>query len=187
MEKINGISFEDWAAACAHLAQGMPEDKVIAILGIETPVWQDTNEQWGNKLGDLMVADISVATKYGNIFANPKIGKFGEGNTAVKGSDELLKLVPNWEAFQKIHTQISEAAQHGIDTFTVLEENGLDIGKWGSVSMKYMNQGLNSITDNDPDTKEKFDYYSGIIRKWQNHWKEHYKNHSVNLSDDIDF
>lgn len=91
MEKINGISFEDWAAACAHLAQGMPESEVIATLGIETPVWQDTNDQWTNKLGDLMAQDMNVATQYGEIFANPKVGNLQEV-VLLKAEKKSLKL-----------------------------------------------------------------------------------------------
>lgn len=186
MEKINGISFEDWAAACAHLAQGMPESEVIATLGIETPVWQDTNDQWTNKLGDLMAQDMNVATQYGEIFANPKVGKFA-GSSAAQSGKEILEIVPDWETYQKIHIQVSEASNHGIDPVTVLEENGLDLGKWGAVGMEYMNKGVNSIDHNAPDANEKFQYYSSIMNKWQNHWKEHYKNHATDLSSDIDF
>ena len=107
MEEINGISFENWAAACSHLAQGMPENEVIKILDIEMPVWQDTNEQWGKKLGDLMAEDMNVAVVYGEIFANPKVGKFASGNSGIKSGSEILALVPDWEAYQKVFFHLS--------------------------------------------------------------------------------
>lgn len=186
MEKINGVSFEDWAAACAHLAQGMPEAEVIKVLGLELPVWQDTSEQWTNKLGDLMAEDMTVATKYGEIFADPKVGKFAKGSKS-SSADEVAETVHDWETYQKIFFHQSVAAEHGIDPVSVLEEYNLDLGKWGAVNMKYMNQGVNSIKHTDPDYKEKFDYFTGIMKKWENHWRDFYKNEAANLGDDIEF
>ncbi len=72
MEAINGVTFEDWACACGNLAQGMSEDEICKTLGVEMPVWSKTNDEWMGKLGDLMAADMNVATQYGDLFANPK-------------------------------------------------------------------------------------------------------------------
>ena len=188
MGEINGITFENWAAACAHIAQGMSENDVINTLGIEMPVWQDTNAQWGNKLGDLMAEDMNVATQYGEIFANPKVGKFAAGGDSnTKSGSEILTLVPDWESYQKIFYHLSVASEYGIDSHGILAEYGLDIGKWGAVGMEYMNKGMNSIDHNAPDANEKFQYFSGIINKWESHWKDFYKDNAVDLSEDIDF
>lgn len=72
MEAINGVTFEDWGAACGNLAAGMSEDEICTVLGIEMPVWQITNDAWSNKLGDLMAEDMSIATTYGVIFQTQK-------------------------------------------------------------------------------------------------------------------
>ncbi len=82
MEKINGISFEDWAAASAHIAHGTPFEEVLKILGIEEPVWEDTNKKWGEKMADLGAKDMSIMVKYGEIFQNPKVGKFANTDSA---------------------------------------------------------------------------------------------------------
>jgi len=42
MEAINGVTFEDWGAACGNIAQGMTAEEVCEILGLELPVWQKT-------------------------------------------------------------------------------------------------------------------------------------------------
>jgi len=187
MGEINGITFENWAAACAHLAQGTPENEVIQVLGLEMPVWQDTNEQWGKKLGDLMAEDMNVATVYGEIFANPKVGKFASNDAVVKSGNDVLEIVPDWDTYQKIFFHMSVASEHGLDGAVILEEYGLDLGKWGAVGMEYMNKGINSVDSNAPDANEKFQYFSGIVQKWENHWKDFYKDNAIDLSDDIDF
>ncbi len=81
MEKINGISFEDWAAASAHIAHGTPFEEVLKILGIEESVWEDTNKKWSEKMADLGAKDMSIMVKYGEIFQNPNVGKFANANS----------------------------------------------------------------------------------------------------------
>ena len=187
MESINGITFENWAAACGNLAQGMPETQMLEVLGIEKPIWDDTNEKWTNQLGDLMTADINFANKYGEIFAQPKVGKFASADTPASGIEALLQIVPDFDSYQKIFWQQSVASKHGVDPTSVIEAYGLDIGKWGTLNMHYMNQGFNGLDPEDPDYNEKSTEIRRIMTKWENHWKEHYAEDATNLSDDIDF
>ena len=192
MDTINGIDFENWAAACAHLAQGTSEDDVCKTLGIEMPVWQDTNEKWAAKLGDMMAQDMNVATQYGDIFANPKIGKFANSESNIPTIDELLQQVPDTDAYKKIFWQQSIAAQHGIDPVSVLEDNGLNLQTWGQLNMHYIkhnNAYMNSeLSDTNPDEyNRRYQETMAIDNKWQNHWNEHYKDNAVDLTGDIDF
>jgi len=187
MEAINGITFIDWACACGNLAQGMPEEEILKILGVEAPVWQQTSESWIGKLGDIMANDMEMATKYGEIFANPKQGKFANVEQVGASDTNLEAIVPDYETYQKIFWHQSVAAEYGIDAVTVLESYGLDLGSWGKMNMKFMNAGLNSTKNTDPDYNDKFFHYSNIMQQWQDHWHEHYKENKVDLSDDIDF
>jgi len=192
METINGIDFENWAAACGHITQGMSETEVCGILGVELPVWQETTEKWAAKLGDLMAEDMNIATQYGDIFANPNVGKFAGAASSTPSIEELLQKVPDNDAYQKIFYQQSIAAQHGIDAVTVIEENGLNLQTWGQLNMHYMkwnNEYMDSnLGETNPEEyKRRYDETTAIRQKWENHWTEHYKDNAVNLSDDIDF
>ncbi len=193
MEEINGVNFEDWAAAMAHIAQGMSEAEVCDILEIESPIWQDTNEKWMAKLGDLMAEDMNVATQYGDIFANPKVGRFATVTSSPTTSmEDLLQIVPDFDSYQKIFWQQSIASDHGIDSVTVLEQNGLDLQMWGQLNMHFMNwnnEFLNSnLSETNPqEYKQRFDEVNAIQNKWENHWTEFYKENKVDLSDDINF
>lgn len=187
METINGISFEDWAAACGNLSQGMPEQKIIEILGIEKPVWDDTMDKWSKKLGELMAADMNLAKRYGDIFGNPKIGKFADGKSVAADINDLLKIVPDYDAYQKIFWHQSKASEHGVDPITVIEEYGLDIGKWSQLGMHY-SAFVNEFTDfTDPRYNERFNYVNSIMNKWQQHFDQYYKDNKVDLGGDINF
>lgn len=187
MESINGITFEDWAAACGNLAQGMSEEQILQTLGMEKPVWDDTNTKWADKLGDLMAENMNIATRYGEIFANPKVGKFAYVETQAVAIEELLKIVPDHNTYQKIFWHQSIASQHGVDPGAIIESYGLDIGKWGSLNMHYMNDGINSLDRHDPDFNEKFNEVRGIMDKWRTYWTEHYADDASNLAGDIEF
>jgi len=148
MEKINGISFEDWAASCGQLTQGMSEETICQILGIEYPVWQDTHEKWSNKLSDLMAEDMNISTQYGDIFANPNIGPYAEKGIA-STEEEWRKIVPDYQAFLTIQREMSEDAAEGGDTQTFLSEKyGLNIGQWGQISSTMIHY-QNSLSDEE--------------------------------------
>jgi len=192
MDTINGIDFENWAAACGNLAQGMPEEEICNILGIELPVWQETTEKWAAKLGDLMAEDMNVATTYGEIFANPKVGKFASVASNVPTLDDVLKIAPDFESYQKIFWQQSKASEVGIDAVSVLEENGLTLQTWGQLNMHYMNWRNDYMASDLHDTnpveyKKRYDFIRTVDEKWQSHWENYYKDHAVDLGSDIDF
>lgn len=187
METINGISFEDWAAASAHISQGMALEEALKVLEIEEAVWVDTNGKWGAKLGELMVQDMNFSKKYSDIFTNPKVGKFAHAKSDILGIDDLMKIVPNLDTYQKIFWHQSLASQHGVDPSSILESYGLDLGKWGTVSGHYSTKGINALDFDAPDYNDQFHYYSDMIDNWKNHWTEYYNGEAVDLAEDLDF
>jgi hypothetical protein len=47
----------------------------------------------GTKLGDMMAQDMSIATKYGEYFTNPKQGKFARANSNTMLLADALAIV----------------------------------------------------------------------------------------------
>ncbi len=177
---INGISFEDWAAGAAHLTHGMPEQEIADILGVELAVWHQTMELWSNKLGDLMAEDMSIATTYGEIFANPKVGKFADHNSSVTDLDTLLLTVPNYDTYQKIFWQQSVATEYGTEAQTVLEQNGLSLQSWAQLNMHYLkwHKAYLEYDKSNPDkTLIRQKELVAIEQKWRAYWHNYYSNH----------
>lgn len=187
MEAINGVTFEDWGAACGNIAAGMSGEEVCKILGIELPVWQKTNEEWTNKLGDLMAADMSIATAYGGFFTNPKVGKFAGGSADVSTLDSLLVKVPYFDTYQKIFFHQSTAAEHGVDVISILEQYGFGLLEWSQLSGHYSQKFNEYMTSGSEEHNKRFKEISAVMDKLQKHWAEHYKNDAVDLGGDIDF
>jgi triacylglycerol lipase len=189
METINGINFEDWACGCANLAAGMPEDEMIKVLGIELPVWVETCDKWSAKLGDMMTEDMSIATKYGEYFTNPKQGKFANVGSHTMSLEDTLTIVPDFDAYQKIFWQMSQGAEVGIDGVKVLQENGLTLQSWSSVGQHY-NQMQHQMMDENLSPEElnsNYNFLNNTSDKWRIHWENHYKDSKVDLAGDINF
>ncbi|MFS4416595.1 DUF6620 family protein [Maribacter sp. 2307ULW6-5] len=187
MEAINGVTFEDWGAACGNLAAGMSEEEVCKVLGIELPVWQKTNEEWSNKLGDLMAEDMSVATTYGNFFTNPKVGKFAGESADVPSLEDLLAKFPDYDSYLKVSVHQTQASQHGVDPTSVIESYGLNLQTWGQLNMHYMDWYHNYVQNGTEGAGERHKELEALRTKWETLFKEEYKNDAVDLGGDIDF
>lgn len=183
MELINGVSFRDYACANANIVAGMPVEEVCKVLGIEKPVWEDTVQQWNNKMAELSHEDMAF---YGEVFSNPKQGKFANVESAASG-DEALDKVPDIKTYAKIFTHMSIADDHGIDSVTILEnEYNMNLMEWSKASSVYSKLLLSS-NDSEENYKKYLKPYNKASEKWEAHFKEMYKSQSAGLSDDIDF
>ncbi len=198
--EINGITFEDWAVACGNLAGGMSEEKIISVLGLELPVWQDTHEKFTDYLGEQQGLDMQkiianpktydasqmTSTRYAKLFQNPKQGKFADVQDAVT-SDDFLEKVPNIEIYAKIFKHMAIASDHGIDGIALLEkEYNLSIVEWSKVGSHYHQFILEAKNNEEYKIKYSAPYHEAL-EYWKNHFTELYKENSAGLSDDIDF
>ncbi len=183
MELINGVSFRDYACANANIVAGMPVEQVCKILGIEKPVWEDTIQQWNNKMAELSHEDMAF---YGEVFANPKQGKFANVESAADG-DEALDKVPDIVTFAKIQAHMNIADEHGIDTISILEDKyNLNLMEWSKASSEY-SKLLHSSNESTENYEKYLKPFSESSEKWEAHFREQYKGQNAELSDDIDF
>ena len=119
MEAINGVTFRDYACACANLAGGMSLDKICTVLGIEEPVWATVMDGWNKKMAELTHEDMAF---YGEVFTNPKQGKFANVAGAAEGPEKAIAKVPTLEEYLSIFWHQSLAHEQGIDLSTLFEE-----------------------------------------------------------------
>ena len=187
MEAINGVTFEDWGAACGNIAGGMGEDEVCQVLGIELPVWQKTNDAWAGKLGDMMAEDMNLATVYSGYFTNPKVGKFAGVSSDVPSLDDLLAKFPDYDSYLKVSTHQTIASQHGVDPTAIIESYGLNLQNWGQLNMHYMDWYHNYIQNGTEGWGERHNEMEALRKKWETLFTEQYKNDAVDLGGDIDF
>ncbi len=173
MDKIQGVSFESWAAACGQLMQGMDEATMRAKLGIDESTWAQVNEAWAGKLGELMAEDMSLATTYGQIFANPNVAEFADAS-APTPAETVESKVPDFETFQKIFIHQSIGSEHGEDPATILHAYGLSLGEWSQASQHWSAWMTEQMSMERADHKERYDEFGEIRQRWESHWNDHY-------------
>ncbi len=202
MEAINGITFRDFACAGANIAGGMSVEKVCEILGVEMPVWEATQEAWVNKMAEISPEDM---TFYGEVFTNPKQGKFANVEGGVTGPEEVLKKYPEWSDALKMEAYMSEASNVGIQP-DIEKEFGITITEYTQLGRhwsKYFKENVTDVLQQQPRTSEQvindewnedqkeagriFKLHGELTDKWTAYYKEKFKDLNANLSDDIDF
>jgi hypothetical protein len=179
---INGVTFDEYASACARLSQGVPLEKITAVLGLEIPVWEDTISQWNNKFGELCAQDMAIVTRYSDLFANPIGGRFANAASDTTSIDDLLKLVPDLNTYTKIMWDQSVASQHGVDPVSVFAKYGLNLGEYGALTVYYGNV-RNEVIKGPVQCAEWFEYDD----TWKKHFEEIYAKEGVDLGEDIEF
>lgn len=178
--KINGVTFEDWAAACANIANGMTDAEVCTILGLEAPVWDATHAQWSEQLANL---PMEAMTLYSQIFANPKVGKFANaGNTS--STEDLLVKISGLDGYLKLQNQIHQAAKVGIDV-DLEQEYGISTQEYGQLNV-YFTSWVQENLQGANNTQAMAEY-NAANQKWDSYWQEFYQDKSSDLGADIDF
>ncbi len=199
MEEINGVTFRDYACANANIVSGMPLEDVCKVLGIEVPVWEETVNKWNNKMSELSMDDMNF---YGQVFTNPKQGKF-ENVEFTGGIDDVLAKYPEWSDSIKMTQYSAAASSVGID-IDMEKEFGITLTEFSQLAMHWsgyfkekvmdvQNQTsqemLNNVelTEDQKEASRLFALHGELTNKWEAYYKEKYQDKNANLSEDIDF
>ncbi len=195
MEK-HGVTFKDYALANANLAAGMPVAKVCEVLGIEEPLWAEAQEFWGNQMVSMSMEDMQF---YGEVFTNPKQGRFANVAGAASGPKEVLKKYPEWDDFIKITQHIHIASNYGFEV-DLKEEYDLSMTEYSQLAMHwsgYLKKNVIDVSANyakgDASEEELAEMerinnlHTDLMQKWETFFENIYKNKGSGIADDIEF
>jgi hypothetical protein len=201
MEK-HGVTFKDYACAGANLAAGMSIEKVCEVLGIEEPLWGEVQEFWNNNMASMSMDDMKF---YGEVFTNPKQGKFANVEGAASGVESVLEKYPEWSDFLKMQMYSSEASEVGLE-IDFDKEFGISITEFSQLgahwsafykekvmdvegfdSYAFEEEGGPAITPEQAERIRIFNLHDELRAKWTAFYKEKFKDDSTDISDDIDF
>ena len=201
MEK-HGVTFRDYACASANIAAGMQLDQVCKVLGIEEPLWAEVQEFWNNNMASMTMDDMAF---YGEVFTNPKQGKFANVEGAAGGVEDVLAKYPEWSDYMKMRAYSSEASAVGIE-IDYEKEFGISVtefaqlgGHWSAYykekvmdvenfdSYAFEEEGGPAITPEQEERYRVFHLQTELMEKWEAFYKDKFKDLSADISDDIDF
>ncbi len=201
MEK-HGVTFRDYACACANLAAGMPLEKVCSVLGIEEPIYAEVQEFWNNNMASMSMDDIAF---YGEVFTNPKQGKFANVEGGVGTIEDVLAKYPEWSDYIKMQAYSAEASNVGIE-IDLDKEFGISVTEFSQLgahwsafykekvmdvenfdSYAFEEEGGPAITPEQEERYRVFTLHTDLMDKWTAYYKEKFAGDRANISDDIDF
>jgi len=203
MEK-HGVTFKDYACACANLAAGMPMNQVCQVLGIEEPIYEEVQEYFNNKMTELDPGGEDMMF-FATVFTNPKQGKFANVEGAAGGVEDVLAKYPEWSDYLKMRAYAAEASEVGIEIdfekefgislteFSQLgahwsayyKEKVLDVENFDSYA--YEEEGGPAITPEQEERYRVFNLHTELNEKWTAYYKEKFAEYKADISDDIDF
>jgi hypothetical protein len=119
---VNGITFEEWAAGNARLANEQPLADVLAVLNVDQAKWNKANQAFLNALQQGDPASYTLA-HYAEVFANPAVGRFKEHTEQAKLQGKLVTFV----AYARVQAHLTVASEFGKDPQSILKEHNLTV------------------------------------------------------------
>jgi hypothetical protein len=132
---VHGISFDEWTAANARLANGAALATLLPILQSSESDWRDANAAFLKALQD-GPAGGRLIQRYGQVFANPYAGRFGRPDPSL----EIKAKLATFEDYARVQAQLSVGTRAGIDPQVILAENGLTVYEWSQESANWIRE-----------------------------------------------
>jgi hypothetical protein len=119
---VNGITFEEWAAGNARLADNQALGDMLGVLGVDETTWNATNEAF---LEELRKGDPagSMYRRYAEVFADPAVGRF---KGAAETPDVKGKLA-SFDDYARVQAHLSVGSRAGDDPEKILKEHDLTV------------------------------------------------------------
>ncbi|MNK28842.1 hypothetical protein D3C87_472270 [compost metagenome] len=119
---VNGITFDEWAAGNARLADNQSLASVLGTLEVSEVKWNQANEAFTKALGEGDPGS-HLFQRYGKVFANPAAGRYA----ATADQPRALGKLATFEDYASLQAHLEVAAEAGLDAVDVLKEHGLSV------------------------------------------------------------
>lgn len=119
---VNGITFEEWAAGNARLANNQTLADILKTLNVDEAQWKQADAAFLQAFKERDPGSYTF-TRYGEVFSDPAVGRFkGLGD-----QPEVKGKFATFEDYARVQAHLSVAVQAGVDPQEVLKEHGLTV------------------------------------------------------------
>lgn len=156
MDTIHGLSFVDYAATNAFLAQGKGIEELLPTLGVELPQWEEASAHFERAMQN--DSTFQLATQLGEIFQNPAQGKYAGGGGDAPSAGGAPKIA-DLESYLDVQGLMHAATEVGVDPQAMLKERGLTVHDFSEAGMRFMpeiNERLAAETEDGNAFREWF-------------------------------
>ena len=119
---VNGISFEEWAAGNARLANNQAMGDVLKVLGVDETTWNATNTAF---IEELRKGDPAgyMYRRYAEVFADPAVGRF----KAAGDTPRIKGKLASFDDYARVQAHLSVGSRAGEDPEKILKEHDLTV------------------------------------------------------------
>ena len=182
LEPIHGISLEDYSAACAKQANGMDEQTVAGVLGVELPVWQEVSLLWAERMKQ--DSTFEVITLFGQYFGQAdQHPKFGNATAGTSGGGGYTAQIKSDKAFyEELEAARNIAYEYGLDGAQwIADKYGIALGDF-QIAASQWNAQIHA------DLQADFEGYNQRQAAYRAKYQELFASaQGGNVADDISF
>lgn len=157
---INGITFEEWAAGNARLANEQKLADVLTVLGVDETTWNDTNTAF---IDVLRKGDPTSYTyrRYAEVFADPAVGRFKDA-----GDKPTLKgKLATFEDYARVQAHMTVGYEAGQDPQAILKEHDLTVYEYSQEAKPWVAEMARAAGSGKMDELNVvMDHYTAVYR-----------------------
>lgn len=160
---VNGITFEEWAAGNARLANDQSLEGVLKVLRVDEAQWKQADAAFVQELKRRDPGSVTFM-RYGEVFANPAVGRFASVGEQPKVDGRLA----TYDDYARLQADMSAGVEAGKDPQAILKAYGLNVYQYSQESGKWVRM---MATVNDPSELERM---AAIREKYQREYRARY-------------
>lgn len=184
MDTIHGLSFVDYAATNAFLAQGKNIGELLPTLGVELPQWEEAAAHFERAMQN--DETFQLATQLGEVFQNPAQGRYAGGAAPATGGGP--EAIATLEEYIDVSALLQAASEVGADPQAMLQERGLTVHDFSSAGLRHSEELIRRQSDEGPDGAEFRDWYTATTNAAVEKYRALFAQHTGGgVADDIDF
>jgi hypothetical protein len=162
---VNGVTFDEWAAGSARLANQQPLADVLKVLNIDEAHWNQTNQAFIDALkhGD---PGSYMYIHYGEVFANPAVGRFKGRND----QPEIQGKLATFDDYARVQADLTVASEFGKDPQEVLKRHNLTVYEFSQEAGNWVQVMARAAGTGDMESMDR------VMRKYEAEYREKYRN-----------
>lgn len=134
-QPVSGITFDEWAAGNARLANKQTLDGVLETLEVDKSQWDEANTAFTKALKERDPRSYTYQ-RYGEVFADPAVGRFAEAGD----NPRLQGKLATFEDYARVQAHLTVATQAGKDPQEILKKHDLTVYEFSQESGRWVQE-----------------------------------------------
>ncbi|MDR2108741.1 MAG: hypothetical protein LBP28_04705 [Coriobacteriales bacterium] len=183
LEPIHGISLRDYAAMAKKFAEGVDEEPIFRVMGIDRAIWDELNTLWPQRMAE--DESFEVAIKYSQYFSDetphPRLDAV-KADVSAEGAANLERVKNDRYFYEELSGAREAAFEYGLDgSQWLLETFGINLADFQSAAMKHGEENFKI------DSEQLLEYLEHQRKKKAEYAAKFAAERGGDVADDVEF